>query len=149
VWGFDLNTGQKVFCDSSEKYLGQPTVAGGRLFVEAYGKVVAFENYGTKINPIETGRQTSPELLPSWPNPFRHSTCFEFTLVQSDYLNISVFDLTGKIVKTISAKKFETGSYSLTWDGTNNRNQKVPSGIYILKLTSKNYIRSHRMILLE
>lgn len=149
VWGFDLGTGQKVFSDSSEKYLGQPVIADGKLFVEAYGKVVAFENYGTGIIPAKTVGQNFPEVIPSWPNPFKQSTRFEFHLDQSEDLNISVYDLSGKRVKTISNKLYEAGAYILTWDGTNERGQKVPEGIYILKLISKNYIRSGRMILLE
>jgi outer membrane protein assembly factor BamB len=149
LWGFDLNTGLKVFCDSSEKYYEQPIVADGKLFVGTFGKVVTFENYGTGINTMPKGGQKSPELLQTWPNPFKESTSFQFHLAQSDYLNISVYDLAGKRVKTLSDKKFAAGSYNLTWDATNDGNLKVPSGIYILKLTSKHHILLNRMILLK
>ena len=149
VWGFDLNTGLAVFFDDSEKYLKECIVANGKLFVGTFGKVVAFEKYGTGTNPVPIARQKSTELLQNWPNPFNQSTSFEFHLDQSGHMNISVFDLTGKRVKTISDEKFEAGTHILSWDGTNERDQKVPSGIYILKLASEHIVRSGRMILLE
>lgn len=149
IWGFDLNSGQKVFCDSSEKYLEQPIVANGKLFAGTFGKVVTFEPYGTGLNPISMERQKYPELRSNFPNPFKESTSFQINLVQPDYLNIAVYDLIGKRVKTISSKEFQAGSYSLTWDGRNDRNQKVPPGIYILRLLSKYQIQSNTMLLLE
>lgn len=147
VWGFDLNTGQAVFFDDSERYLKECIIADGKLFVGTFGKVVTFENYGTGIDPIPLEKQTSPELFQNWPNPFKQSTSFQFSLIQPDDLNISVYDLSGKKVKTISDRKYEAGVYTLTWDGTNDRNQKVPPGIYILKLSNKHFIKSNRMIL--
>lgn len=149
VSGFNLGTGQMVFSDDSESYLKECIIAGGKLFVGTLGKVVAFEHYGTGIHPLQTERRKSPELLRNWPNPFHQSTSFRFHLDQADVLDISVYDLTGKKVKTISAKKHEAGSHTLTWDGTNDSHQRVPSGIYMLRLTGRDRVKSIRMILLQ
>jgi flagellar hook assembly protein FlgD len=124
------------------KATSRNAIAYGQLFVGAFGKVVTFENYGTGIDPISRGPKKSPELFQNWPNPFEQTTSFQFTLDQPDYLNISVYDLSGKKVKIISAHKFESGIHTLSWDGTNDRSPKVPAGIYILKLTNKIYVRS-------
>ncbi len=149
VWGFDLNTGQAVFFDDSERYLKECIIANGKLFVGTFGKVVTFENFGTGSQPFQTPNQNSSKLLKSWPNPFKQSTRFEFYLNQSDHINVSVYDLTGKRVRTISDRFYEVGSYSLNWDGKDERNKKVPSGVYILRLSSKQTTRSGRMILVE
>jgi len=147
LWGIDLRSGQAVFFDDSERYLKQPIVANGKLFVGCRGKVVSFENFGTGFMPVQRECQDLSDFGQNWPNPFRHSTRFKFTLDQPDFLDISVYDLSGKNVKTISCKKFETGTYILTWDGTNDSYQKVSPGIYILKLTTRKHIKSHRMVL--
>jgi outer membrane protein assembly factor BamB len=149
VSGLNLNTGQMVFFDDSESYLKECIIADGKLFTGTFGKVVTFENYGTGIDPVQTDQQKSPEWLRNWPNPFNESTRFEFNLLQAGYLDISVYDITGNIVKTLAAERFEAGSYNLSWDGTNDRSQKVPPGIYILKLSNRHYIKSSRMILLK
>ncbi len=149
LWGFDLNTGLDVFFDDSERFLKQPIVADGKLFVGAFGKVVAFENYAIGTDKMAAGLQRPPELLQNSPNPFRQSTSIRFHLLQPGHLDISVFDLTGRRVRTISATRYEAGTHTMTWDGTDDSHQRVPSGTYILRLTSNVIVRSHRMLLLE
>jgi outer membrane protein assembly factor BamB len=149
LWGFDLNTGEDVFFDNSESYLKQPIIADGRLFAGARGKIVSFENFGTGILPDRPASPEFPELIQNWPNPFRTSTHFEIFLPHSDHLIITVYDLSGKEVKILAEKEFQAGIHVLSWDGTNDSSQKVPPGIYILKLSARKYIESRRMILLR
>jgi hypothetical protein len=117
--------------------------------VETHGKVIAFENYGTGIRSVHEANRKPLEMVQYWPNPFSHLTQFEFHLSQPDYVRIAVFDLAGKKVKTISDKAYEAGSYTLTWDGTGDSHQKLPAGIYILRLDGKHSFSSVRMVLLE
>jgi outer membrane protein assembly factor BamB len=149
LWGFDLETGQKVFHDSTEKYLGQPIVGDGRLFVEAYGKVIAFENQGTGTDPISVQNERPSELLHSWPNPFRHAIQVEFRLRQPDHIRLSVYDLAGKRVRTLTDRSYEAGSHILTWDGSNESQEGLPAGLYILRLEGVNSLVSCRLMLLE
>jgi len=149
LWGFDLNTGNEVFFDDSEKYLEQPIVADGKLFAGTRGKVISFENYGTGNIQVQVPNLNSPELCMNWPNPFKTLTHFEFHLAQADHLMISVYDLSGKIVRKISEKEFQAGSYVLEWDGRNGSYEKVPPGIYILKLFTRHTSQSNKMILIR
>jgi outer membrane protein assembly factor BamB len=149
LWGFDIKTGETAFFEGSRNYYNQPIIVSGKLFVGSTRKIVTFENYGTGIEPAGVGNNMSPGQLKTWPNPFDQWTSFQFNLDQPDYINISVYDLSGKRVKTISERKFESGIHTLSWDGTNDRNQKAPPGIYILRLMNKNYIKSNSMILLK
>ena len=149
LWGFDLKTGDDVFFDDSEPYIKPVIVADGKLFAGTRGKVVSFENYGTGFFPVSEAGKDSPEIGKSWPNPFSTSTQFEIFTAHSDHLDISIHDLSGKKVKTIAEKEFQAGSHVLSWDGTNDGSRKVPPGLYVLKLTSRQYIRSRRLILVR
>lgn len=149
VWGFDLKTGQRVFYDNSEQYIGQPIVADHRLYVCAYGKVVAFENMNSGVRSNETESVESFVLSPNCPNPFNQSTRFQFDLMQSRYLDIAVYNLLGECVKILSSKEYTAGAHVLIWDGTDDDNKTVPSGIYVLKLSTTEFTQSIKMVLLK
>jgi outer membrane protein assembly factor BamB len=147
IWGFDLHTGENVFFDDSMRYFNQPIVVNGKLFVGSDRKVVTFENYGTGTRSVREEPKNSPGQIMLWPNPFDESVNLQFALDQPDYLNIIVYNLSGEKVKTITSRKFEAGSHTVSWDGTTEGNRKVTSGIYILKLSTRHQISSRRMIL--
>lgn len=149
MWGFDLKTGQQVFFDNSEMYIGQPIFANNSLFVGTFSSVCSFKNSGTRIVSMAPYSPQSFKLFPNYPNPFNTSTRFNFNLVHSERLNISVFNLSGARIKTIADDNFSAAWHTLTWDGTNDKNEAVPSGIYVLKLCNQNLVKSARMILLK
>ncbi|MBN1465974.1 T9SS type A sorting domain-containing protein [candidate division KSB1 bacterium] len=148
IWGFHLQTGQHIFFDASAKYLHQPVVADNALFVEAFGAVVSFKSAGTGIKAILSEKK-SFELVPNHPNPFNQSTRFKIHLFRSDHLNISVYNLLGARIKTISDRNFSAGSHVFIWDGTDDRRHTVPSGVYIVRLGTGSYAKSMKMILIR
>jgi outer membrane protein assembly factor BamB len=149
VWGFNLHTGQAVFFDDSERYLKACIVADGKLFMGALGKVVTFENYGTGTSSALMPDEEPAGMLNLWPNPFTHSTTLEFLLERPGFLDISVYDLSGKKIKTISYRFFEAGIHTLSWEGTDERSRKVPPGVYVLRLSTGHSIRTISMILIR
>ena len=70
-----------------------------------------------------------PSLLNAYPNPFNPSTNITFNISKSSHSIISVYNITGKYLETLSQSYFTPGSYTLTWDAAN-----YASGIYIIKL---------------
>ena len=59
--------------------------------------------------------------------------------MQEGTVELSIFDLQGKNITTLYSGSQEAGSYSLTWDGRNNTDKLVSSGIYFLRFTSATY----------
>ncbi len=73
------------------------------------------------------------------PNPFTPKTKISFSLpIRNTAIPISlkVFDIEGKLVKTLFAGRVEDarGLYEVFWKGNNNSGQQVSSGLYIVKL---------------
>ena len=62
---------------------------------------------------------------------------------------LSVFNLLGQNVKTLVNEKVEPGVHSVVWDGTDDRGQVVPSGVYFLCLESGRSRQTTRMVLLK
>ena len=90
------------------------------------------------------------KLEQNYPNPFNPSTNIRFSLPVSKKITVKVFDMLGAEVKTlINNETFEKGTYTATWDGTNNFGSKVASGNYIAKLEFGNFAKSIKMTLLK
>ena len=149
VNGFDLKTGEQVFYDDSEQYIGQAIVADHTLYVGAYGKIAAFETLNSGVYSTASEPVTSFDCSVNWPNPFNQSTRFRFQLAQSGFLDIAVYNLRGERVKTLASGNFKAGSHVLIWDGTDHNDQVSASGIYVLNIIGKDVIKSVKMVMLK
>ena len=69
-------------------------------------------------------------LFQNFPNPFNHRTDFYYHLPESGQVEISVYSLSGEKVKSLLNRNMNAGLHSLSWDGTNEQNNVVSSGVY-------------------
>ena len=69
-------------------------------------------------------------LLGNYPNPFNPSTTISYYLPQTSAIEIDIFDLLGNKIKSFSSSAQSAGKQGIVWDGTNNNNEQVSSGIY-------------------
>jgi hypothetical protein len=82
------------------------------------------------------------KLRQNSPNPFNPRTTISFDLPVSGFTSIKVFDISGRFVSTLLNEYKETGSYKVTFDGTN-----LSSGVYYYKIESIGLIDIKKMIL--
>lgn len=73
-------------------------------------------------------------LSQNYPNPFNPATTLEYDLPEEAEVNITVYSILGQRIKTLINEKKQAGHYQLTWDGTDESNHKVPSGIYLVRM---------------
>lgn len=89
-------------------------------------------------------------LKQNYPNPFNSETKIDFTLISAMPVFIRIYDITGRLVKTVSdGKIFDAGSNSISWNGTDNQGNNVCSGIYLFKFTCGKFSGLKRMVLLR
>ncbi|MEM6648125.1 MAG: FlgD immunoglobulin-like domain containing protein, partial [Bacteroidota bacterium] len=74
-------------------------------------------------------------LAPSYPNPFSDRTTFEVTLREAASLRLDVFDLQGRLIRTVLRGPFEAGRQVAQWDGRDTNGAQVASGTYLSRLT--------------
>ena len=92
------------------------------------------------LNPIP---QTI-ELLQNYPNPFNPVTTIEFTIPKSAFVNITVYDVMGRVIKNLVEEYINAGNYSIKWDATD-----IPSGIYLITMSSGTYNQTQKALLLK
>ncbi|RLC55122.1 MAG: hypothetical protein DRH89_08335, partial [Candidatus Cloacimonadota bacterium] len=105
------------------------------------------------INPVSTDDVTvtpNAELLgQNYPNPFNPTTTIAYNMLEDGNVSIEVFNIKGQLVKTLINDYKIAGDHTLVWEGTNNANHKVSSGIYFYKMKSGNYSSTKKMILMK
>jgi len=83
------------------------------------------------------------------PNPFNMDTRIRYDLPESGMITISVYDARGKKVKTLIRETKSPGQHSIHWNGTDQANQVVPSGIYIVKMVTDSYTGQVKVLLIK
>ena len=87
------------------------------------------------------------EMMINYPNPFNPTTIIEFSIKESNFVQLDVIDIHGRNVATlISGIPF---SKKLIWNGKNDLGQMVPAGIYFARLKTSSTVMTQKMILLK
>ena len=91
------------------------------------------------------------ELLGNYPNPFNSNTTIRYSLSQSGFVNLHVYNILGQEVAKLVNEEQNFGSYEVQFDATN-----LPSGVYFCKLKAvsigtkgRMYEKSVKMLLLK
>jgi hypothetical protein len=94
--------------------------------------------------PKKTGIESIDKKLPdqyalhqNYPNPFNPETSIRFDLPQAGFVLISVYDISGRLVRMLVSESRTTGSYSVKWDGRDSAGNAVPSGIYVCRMEAR------------
>jgi flagellar hook assembly protein FlgD len=94
---------------------------------------------------VEFNNNSTVDLSQNTPNPFGGETRFTVTIPETQNVTIEVVDIFGKIVKTIVADETMKGTFSYSWDGTDENGMKVVDGNYIYRLTAGSEILIKKM----
>ena len=108
---------------------------------------------GTGISGEKTGSLPKQfALFQNYPNPFNRSTQISYAIPGGSAaisVSLKIYDLTGKLVKTLVYKRQKPGFYSVIWNGTENSGLQVASGLYLVVLDAGAFHQSRKLILLK
>ncbi|KQC06498.1 MAG: hypothetical protein APR54_01635 [Candidatus Cloacimonas sp. SDB] len=90
-----------------------------------------------------------PVLKNNYPNPFNPETTIEFSIPEDKLIELSIYNLKGQKVKTLLSEVIESGSHSVIWDGKDQHNKPVSSGIYFYNLSTGSSNLTKKMILIK
>jgi hypothetical protein len=86
-------------------------------------------------------------LSQNYPNPFNPTTSFRLSLPEESDYSIRIFNVAGQLVKSWDGHE-SAGVYTITWDGRNNQNTQVASGVYFYKAEANGRTETRKMLML-
>jgi hypothetical protein len=92
---------------------------------------------------------TKYDLSQNFPNPFNPTTRIRFDLPNSVNVQLRIYDILGREVRTLVNDNHGAGSYTVTWDGKNNAGTLVSSGVYIYQVRAGEFISTKKMLLMK
>lgn len=83
------------------------------------------------------------------PNPLLNSTTISFKLSQLQKVLIWVFDINGRLVKTLANAQMQPGTHQLTWDAKDEEGNNISAGIYFLRIETKDYAETKKLSVIK
>jgi flagellar hook assembly protein FlgD len=74
--------------------------------------------------------------MPNHPNPFNNQTIIRFVVPKTARVELSIFDINGKHIRTLTEDYYQKGFHSVRWNGKNDDGLPVASGVYLYQITS-------------
>ena len=125
---------------------------------------------GGKLNMVELSPEEFEQLVaskkqatipdkfsvyPAYPNPFNPVTTLMYDLPERSFVSLKVYDINGRLIKTLINSISSEGVKSVQWHGTNDQGEPVATGMYfsrfeaISQKTGEIFTSSNKMILLK
>jgi len=129
-------------------------VAGGNLTELQVNADAMKELYDSGYVPgvEETGSEPAGcrfELEPARPSVARGGAVIRHQIPAEGHVSLSVYDLSGALVRTLISAPMQPGRHSVRWDGTDSRGHELPAGIYVVRLWSDGRSVTRKLVLTE
>lgn len=89
------------------------------------------------------------ELFQNYPNPFNAATTISFNLPKRMHVSVKIYNILGQLVKALVDEEVHGGHHKIQWDGRNNHGNLVSTGLYIVRLDSKDKIAVKKLLLIK
>ena len=113
-------------------------------------------NYSIKIDHIGTGTGIDPNpivpkkfaLYQNTPNPFNPSTVIRYDVPTAGaHVQLRIFDVNGRLVKTLVNEGLASGEKSATWHGDDDHGNRVASGVYFYSIETPGFRETRKLVL--
>lgn len=120
-----------------------------------YLQAVMFGDPELQIRTTPVGVEEIAEQKPQssfiviYPNPFVKKTVINFQVRQSTHVDIKIYDISGQLVRILLNDDKVTGSHSTSWHGKDSHGMNLPDGVYFVRVTTKDFETTKKIILLR
>ena len=98
---------------------------------------------------LETSLPKNFQIYQNFPNPFNPQTRIRFELPKQELTRITIYNITGQVVKTLVNGKLKPGYHEIVWDGLNDQGLKISSGIYYYQIKAGSFKQVKKMALIK
>jgi len=103
----------------------------------------------SKVEDTKTGMIRENKLYPNYPNPFNPTTNIKFDLANKRHVELRIFNVNGRIVRTLVNSTLPAGEHSVTWNGRDEQGNSVPSGTYFYKINCNEFSDIQKAVLIK
>jgi hypothetical protein len=145
---------------------GQGSVSHQTVYTYSDNTVTDDETYDYRIADVDydgnkeyhsmTVMGVSPASIPityvlhqNYPNPFNPITTLQYDLPENALVNITIYDMMGKVVRTLINMEQTAGYKSIQWNATNDEGKPVSAGLYLYTIQAGEFRQTKKMVLLK
>ena len=124
----------------------------GEIFNGPFGAPDVLYGFSDSLAQIVNVDIDSPEdfqLLQNYPNPFNSQTTILFDVVEKTHVTLRIYNILGQQIHTLINAVLQPGRKRVVWSGTDRLHRKVPSGLYVYRLETRDRVESRKMILVN
>lgn len=85
----------------------------------------------------------------NYPNPFNPETSIHYDIPKAGLVHIAIYNVLGQQIRELVNRNEAAGSYEIVWNGKSDDSNAVPSGVYILRMRSGNFVADRKLLLLK
>jgi len=142
AWGDTIRKGEIV-----KDIRGVFTFSFGTFKIEVRDS----KDFGT-ITGINTDYQSVPltyQLRQNYPNPFNPETRISFEIPQAQEVTLVIYNVLGQKVRTLVDESFNAGRHVINWNGLNDSESRVPTGMYFYRIKAGSFIETKKMLMVK
>ena len=136
-------------CVPLDRFAGRPIQVRFRLVADIYGEADGWYLDALRIAPAGLAPRAGARLGPVVPNPFNPRTRIEFTVGSATRVQLDLYDVRGRLVRSLVDSQREPGVHHAVWDGLDARGRAVASGTYLALLRAGGERRRTKLVLLR
>jgi hypothetical protein len=130
--------------DFSGLHMGEPDGHGCRVHIPTDDPSSVSDDVGRSA-----AGDASSMFQAAVPNPFKPQTVIEYNIPRTCQVSLAIYDATGRLVRRLAESPQEAGRHVILWDGRDDANQPVTSGVYFCRLIANNKVEVRRIIRLK
>ena len=113
------------------------------------GSVLGGPKPNAHVAETASVKPTTYALEQNYPNPFNPNTTIRFQIPNDEKVELKIYNILGREIRTLTNKRYEAGQHIVYWNGRDNHNKPVASGLYFYKISAGSFVKIKKMSLLK
>jgi len=145
----EIRLNQNGLVDKSQRTYMDTNAEAGAAYFYSVSSVMPDGSELRSPPAAATMGEFSTLLLQNRPNPFNPCTQIEYRLGKDTHAVLNIYDVRGRLIRTLIDRPQKTGVYHVIWDGKDSRGGMVSTGVYFYRLSTGTFTQTRRMVLLK